>query len=52
MTTPVSVTLSSGVAVSAKSTSKIPGDHVRVFNLAADGGTKIWPPTVERTTLA
>jgi len=39
MTTPVSVTVSSGVAVSAKSTSKTPGDHVAVFNLAADGGT-------------
>jgi hyaluronidase-like protein HylP len=39
MTTPVSVTVSSGVAVSAKSTSKTPGDHVGVFNLAADGGT-------------
>ena len=31
--------MSSGVAVSAKSTSKTPGDHVAVFNLAADGGT-------------
>ena len=39
MTAPVSVTVSSGVAVSAKSTSKTPGDHVAVFNLAADGGT-------------
>src|SRR6516165_2354992 len=39
MTKPVSVTVSSGVAVSAKSTSKTPGDHVGVFNLAADGGT-------------
>ena len=38
MTKPVSVTVSSGVAVSAKSTSKTPGDHVAVFNLAADGG--------------
>jgi hypothetical protein len=34
MTAPVSVTVSSGVAVSAKSTSKTPGDHVAVFNLA------------------
>jgi hypothetical protein len=39
MTKPVSVTVSSGVAVSAKSTSKTPSDHVAVFNLAADGGT-------------
>jgi Hyaluronidase protein (HylP) len=38
MTKPVSVTVSSGVAVSAKSTSKTPGDHVAVFNLATDGG--------------
>src|SRR5262252_898188 len=39
MTEPVSVTVSSGVAISAKSTSTNPGDHVAVFNLAADGGT-------------
>ena len=39
MTAPVSVTVSLGVAVSAKSTSKTPGDHVAVFDLAADGGT-------------
>jgi Hyaluronidase protein (HylP) len=39
MTSPVSVVVSSGVAISAKSTSKTPGDHVGVFNLAADGGT-------------
>jgi hypothetical protein len=39
MTTPIAVTVSSGVAVSAKSTSTTPGDHVAVFNLAADGGT-------------
>jgi hypothetical protein len=39
MNQPISVTVSSGVAVSAKSTSKTPGDHVAVFNLAADGGT-------------
>ena len=38
MTKPFSVAVSSGVAVSAKSTSKTPGDHVAVFNLAADGG--------------
>jgi hypothetical protein len=39
MTAPVSVTVSSGVAVSAKSTSTTPRDHVGIFNLAADGGT-------------
>lgn len=39
MTAPVSVTVSSGVAVSAKSTSTTPGDHVGIFNLAKDGGT-------------
>src|SRR5208337_731400 len=39
VTTPVSVTVSSGVAVAAKSTSTTAGDHVGVFNLAADGGT-------------
>ena len=39
MTKPVSVTVSSGVAISAKSTSNAPGDHVAVLNLAADGGT-------------
>ena len=39
MTAPVSVTVSSGVAISAKSTSTNPGDHVAVFDLAADGGT-------------
>ena len=38
MNEPISVTVSSGVAISAKSTSKTPGDHVAVFNLAADGG--------------
>ena len=38
MTAPVSVIVSSGVAVSAKSTSKTAGDHVGVFNLASDGG--------------
>ena len=35
----VSVNVSSGVAVSARSTSTTSGDHVGVFNLAADGGT-------------
>jgi hypothetical protein len=39
MTEPISVTVSTGVAISAKSTSQTPGDHVAVFNLAADGGT-------------
>ena len=39
MTAPISVTVSSGVAISAKSTSKTPGDHVAVFDLATDGGT-------------
>jgi hypothetical protein len=31
--------VSSGVAISAKSTSETPGDHVAVFNRAADAGT-------------
>jgi len=35
---PISITVSSGVAIGAKSTSITPGDHVVVFNLAADGG--------------
>jgi hypothetical protein len=39
MTEPISITVSSGVAISGKSTSKVPGDHVAVFNMAADGGT-------------
>ena len=39
MTKPISVSVSSGVAISARSTSKTPGDHVGIFNLAADGGT-------------
>jgi hypothetical protein len=30
--------VSAGIAVSAKSTSTTPGDHVGVFHLAADGG--------------
>ena len=38
MTDPISVTVSSGVAISAESTLKTPGDHVAVFNLAADSG--------------
>jgi Hyaluronidase protein (HylP) len=37
-TKPISVVVSSGVAISAKSTSTTPGDHVAIFNLAADGG--------------
>ena len=37
-TNAVSVTVSAGVAVSAKSISTTPGDHVAVLNLAADGG--------------
>jgi hypothetical protein len=37
-TTPISVSVSSGVAISAKSTSIVPGDHVAVINLAANGG--------------
>jgi len=36
---PVSVTVSSGIAVSATSSSKTPGDHVGNFHLATDGGT-------------
>jgi hypothetical protein len=36
--TPVAVDVVSGVAISAKSTSTTSGDHVAVFNLAADGG--------------
>ena len=36
--TPIVVDVPSGVAISAKSTSTTPGDHVAVFNLAADGG--------------
>jgi hypothetical protein len=39
MTAPISVTVSSGVAISARSTSTKPGDHVAVFNLARSGGT-------------
>jgi len=38
MSEPISVIVSSGVAISAKSTSETPGDHVAVFDLAADGG--------------
>ena len=38
-TNPISVSVSSGVAISAKSTSTTPADHVAVFNLAVDGGT-------------
>jgi hypothetical protein len=39
MTDPISVSVSSGIAISARSTSTTPRDHVGVFNLAADGGT-------------
>ena len=39
LTEPIVVTVSSGVAISAKSASTTRGDHVGVFNLAADGGT-------------
>jgi len=35
---PILIDVPAGVAVSAKSTSTSPGDHVAVFNLAADGG--------------
>ena len=35
---PISVVVSTGVAISAKSTSRHCDDHVGVFNLAADGG--------------
>src|SRR5579859_5996923 len=35
---PISVAVTSGVAISARSTSITPGDHVAVFNMAADGG--------------
>ena len=38
-TEPISVVVSSGVAISAESTSVTPGDHVAVFFLAKDGGT-------------
>src|SRR5260370_29880075 len=37
-TTPIAVTVSSGVAVSAKSTSITPGDPVGICHLAGDGG--------------
>jgi hypothetical protein len=36
--TPIAVSVAAGVAVSARSTSTTPGDHVAVLNLAADGG--------------
>jgi hypothetical protein len=38
-TEPISVIVSSGVAISAESTSTTPDDHVGVFFLAKDGGT-------------
>jgi hypothetical protein len=37
--TPIAVSVAAGVAMSAKSASTTPGDHVAVLNLAADGGT-------------
>jgi hyaluronidase-like protein HylP len=40
MTDPISVTVSSGIAISAKSTSTTPGDHVGDYHLATSGGTK------------
>jgi hypothetical protein len=36
---PITLSVTSGVALSAKSTSSTPGDHVAVLNLAKDGGT-------------
>jgi len=38
-TQPIAVNVASGIAISAKSASTTPGDHVAVFNLARDGGT-------------
>src|SRR5271165_1008661 len=38
VTTPVSIAVSSGVALSARSTSTTAEEHVGVFNLAIDGG--------------
>ena len=43
MTEPISITVSSGFAISAKSTSTTPGDHVAVL---------IWLPTAVRITPA
>ncbi len=37
--TPIAIVVSSGVAISAKSTSVTPGEHTAVFNMAADGGS-------------
>lgn len=37
--TPISIVVPSGVAISAKSTSTTPGDHVAVFNMAGLDGT-------------
>ena len=39
MTKPIAVTVSSGIAISAQSTSQTPGDHVAVFSMAGKGGT-------------
>jgi Hyaluronidase protein (HylP) len=52
MTNPISVTVSSGVAISAKSTSSstTTHDHVGVFNLDADGGTNAGLNVVSRNT--
>jgi hypothetical protein len=36
---PISVNVTSGVALSARSTSTAPGDHVAVLNLASEGGS-------------
>jgi hypothetical protein len=36
---PIAVSVTSGVAIGARSTSGTPGDHVAVLNLAKDGGT-------------
>ena len=37
--TPIAVDVTSGVAISATSTSTTPGDHVAVLHLASDGGS-------------
>ena len=51
MGAPVSVTVSAGVAVSAKSTSTTPGDHVGVFNLAASD-SQVWVTSYEDNLVA
>jgi hypothetical protein len=50
MTNPISVTVSSGVAISAKSTSKTAHDHVGVFNLDSDGGENAGLNVTSRNT--